>query len=64
MEEYVRYVEQEVTSLAEVWIEMFLLTDPPATTRVTSLAEVWIEIHIASRHPAKPLCHFPCGSVD
>ena len=53
----------EVTSLAEVWIEICACghgwTDPD----VTSLAEVWIEIRCC---PCRwgCLCHFPCGSVD
>ena len=33
-----------VTSLAEVWIEITLYPNAPATGAVTSLAEVWIEI--------------------
>ena len=33
-----------VTSLAEVWIEIFIGLNDEAVILVTSLAEVWIEI--------------------
>ena len=33
-----------VTSLAEVWIEIFIAVSDLNLTYVTSLAEVWIEI--------------------
>ena len=57
-------ITAEVTSLAEVWIEIAgeQLSDPGES--VTSLAEVWIEIEIDSNMPIHPYCHFPCGSVD
>ena len=54
----------QVTSLAEVWIEIALFNVSLFIFLVTSLAEVWIEIqsfrHI---HPVHRR-HFPCGSVD
>ena len=36
--------QKAVTSLAEVWIEIFTTKIYKYTTSVTSLAEVWIEI--------------------
>ena len=38
-------MENSVTSLAEVWIEIIWEKIPPGTSIVTSLAEVWIEIY-------------------
>ena len=38
-----------VTSLAEVWIEMFTAATASRNSSVTSLAEVWIEIYIYYR---------------
>ena len=35
-----------VTSLAEVWIEIFLMGSEKLAHSVTSLAEVWIEIEL------------------
>ena len=35
-----------VTSLAEVWIEIFLMRSEKLAHSVTSLAEVWIEIEL------------------
>ena len=37
---------QGVTSLAEVWIEMYVNEQVDGETAVTSLAEVWIEIFL------------------
>ena len=35
---------KRVTSLAEVWIEIVVVTATPVSVIVTSLAEVWIEM--------------------
>ena len=53
-----------VTSLAEVWIEIFLMRSEKLAHSVTSLAEVWIEI--LNKNVTAPIAagHFPCGSVD
>ena len=55
---------QHVTSLAEVWIEIFLMRSEKLAHSVTSLAEVWIEI--LNKNVTAPIAagHFPCGSVD
>ena len=54
----------QVTSLAEVWIEIALFNVSLFIFLVTSLAEVWIEI--LNKNVTAPIAagHFPCGSVD
>ena len=53
-----------VTSLAEVWIEIFMETALTTSSIVTSLAEVSIEIRTVTPDSKGRTCHFPCGSVD
>ena len=54
----------QVTSLAEVWIEIALFNVSLFIFLVTSLAEVWIEIYLTIWDRKSKICHFPCGSVD
>ena len=54
----------DVTSLAEVWIEILLFLNKFCQSSVTSLAEVWIEISFLVVAVADAVRHFPCGSVD
>ena len=56
--------EDLVTSLAEVWIEIWDTFDESPPYKVTSLAEVWIEIIMTASWKIQVLSHFPCGSVD
>ena len=39
-----------VTSLAEVWIEIWDIVPPIKDDNVTSLAEVWIEIIVMKKY--------------
>ena len=57
-------IEILVTSLAEVWIEIFKMSITLVVTVVTSLAEVWIEISRKDGKDSGRRGHFPCGSVD
>ena len=41
---------QGVTSLAEVWIEIYVNEQVDGETAVTSLAEVWIEIYYMQKN--------------
>ena len=54
----------QVTSLAEVWIEISRKDGKDSGRRVTSLAEVWIEIPHREHLHRLIFRHFPCGSVD
>ena len=53
-----------VTSLAEVWIEIYIAWMCYCKFPVTSLAEVWIEIIWLQPICIYSLGHFPRGSVD
>ena len=53
-----------VTSLAEVWIEIYDTGSNFGSGFVTSLAEVWIEITLSKGWRNDEPSHFPCGSVD
>ena len=53
-----------VTSLTEVWIEIYVFSIFCYVMMVTSLAEVWIEINAGTKDGKKTGCHFPRGSVD
>ena len=53
-----------VTSLAEVWIEIFFSELRSIIVLVTSLAEVWIEIEDIGNLQLDKFSHFPRGSVD
>ena len=53
-----------VTSLAEVWIEIYDTGSNFGSGFVTSLAEVWIEITLSKGGRNDEGSHFPCGSVD
>ena len=54
----------DVTSLAEVWIEIEIGESLMRTKIVTSLAEVWIEISDPEVTQTSAMRHFPRGSVD
>ena len=54
----------QVTSLAEVWIEIDFYKVQDILDEVTSLAEVWIEIKQKDLKKQQADGHFPCGSVD
>ena len=52
-----------VTSLAEVWIEICTFEASCPLPAVTSLAEVWIEIEVDEMSKGRGVCHFPGGRV-
>ena len=53
-----------VTSLVEVWIEIYSKELIEIGYTVTSLVEVWIEIAHSASFVSQWSRHFPCGSVD
>ena len=54
----------KVASLAEAWIEIFLLSFPFTKSIVASLAEAWIEMDCNLCRLHVCICRFPRGSVD
>ena len=55
----IRFASTQVTSLAEVWIEIYVNEQVDGETAVTSLAEVWIEITKITKFSPKGLASLP-----